>query len=154
MTPYEEVKLRGQAILLYANEIILTREYKALSFDINILYELIQQLAMKFVRNTDEKIEYIEGTVNVNMLNNWFKEHKDSMRDDVTRIYAIPDKKVIESLGYHFSDDLDPDKNLIQCYFETKTGNILGIRIVQFDNINSNFQALLLENNGIIKVRK
>ena len=69
-------------------------------------------------------------------------------------VNRIPDKKVIESLGYHFSDDLDPDKNLIQCYFETKTGNILGIRIVQFDNINSNFQALLLENNGIIKVRK
>ena len=76
------------------------------------------------------------------------------MEDDVTRMYIIPKEDIIKHMGYHFEDELDEEKNLIQCYYETKTGNILGIRIVQFDNINSNFQAVLLQHNGILKMGK
>lgn len=153
LTAYNEVKLKGDAILLYRNELVLTREYKAFSFDINVLYDLIRQLGTRFVKNLDEKTEYIDGVVKPKVLNQWFKERKDAMVDSVTRIYTIPNADTIEHLGYHFEEKLDPDKYLIQCYYENETGDILGLRIVQFENIDSNFQAYLLEHDGMIKVK-
>lgn len=153
LTPYDEVKLKGDSILLYRNEVLLTREYKALSFDINVLYNLIRQLGTRFVKNLDEKTEYIDGVVTPEILNQWFKEREDAMSSSVTRIYAIPNAKIVEHLGYHFEESLDPDRNLIQCYYETETGDILGLRVVQFEKINSNLQAYLLEHDGMIKVK-
>lgn len=153
ITPYEEVKLKGDAILLYRNEVLLTREYKALSFDINVLYNLIRQLATRFVKNLDEKTEYIDGIVTPQILNQWFKEREDAMADGITKIYAIPNAQIVESLGYHFEESLDPERNLIQCYYETESGDILGLRVVQFENIDTNLQTYLLEHDGMIKVK-
>lgn len=153
LTPYDEVKLKGESILLYRNEVLLTREYKALSFDINVLYSLIRQLGMRFVKNLDEKTEYIEEVVTPEILNKWFKEREDAMAPDVTRIYAIPNAEIVKHLGYHFEESLDIEKNLIQCYYDTKSGDILGLRVVQFENINSNLQTYLLEHDGMIKVK-
>lgn len=153
LTPYDEVKLKGESILLYRNEVLLTREYKALSFDINILYNLICQLGTRFVKNLDEKIEYIDGVVTPKILNQWFREREDAMSSNVTRIYAIPNAKIVEHLGYHFEESLDPDRNLIQCYYETETGYILGMRVVRFESIDSNLQTYLLEHDGMIKVK-
>ena len=153
LTHYEEVKLKGDAILLYRNEVILAREYKALSFDINVLYNLICQLGTRFVKNLDEKTDYFEGVINPKILDQWFKERDDAMDSNVTRIYAIPNADIVEHLGYHFEESLDPENNLIQCYYETETGNNLGLRVIQFEKIDSNFQAYLLEHNGMIKVK-
>lgn len=153
LTPYDEVKLKDDAILLYRNEVLLTREYKPLSFDVNILYNLIKQLGTRFVKNLAEKMEYIAGVITPQILNQWFKEREDAMADNVTRIYAIPNADFVEHLGYHFEENLDPEKNLIQCYYDTASGDILGLRVVQFDSINSNLQAFLLEHDGMIKVK-
>lgn len=154
LTAYNEVKLKADSILLYRNEVVLTREYKALSFDINVLYDLIRQLGTRFVKNLDEKTEYIDGVVNPKILNQWFKERKDAMADGVTRIYAIPNDDILEHLGYHFEEKLDTEKYLIQCYYEDETGDVLGLRVVQFENIDSNLQACLLGHNGMIKVKE
>lgn len=153
LTSYDEVKLKGDAILLYRNEALLTREYKALSFDVNILYSLIKQLGTRFVRNLDEKTEYIDGVVTPKILNQWFRDREDAMADNVTRIYAIPNAEIVEHLDYHFEESVNPEKNLIQCYYDTASGDILGLRVVQFDSIDSNLQAYLLEHNGMIKVK-
>ena len=154
ITPYNEVKRKGDSILLYRNEILLNREYKSLSIDVNVLFGLIKQLGTRFIKNISEKTEYIEGTINPQMLNQWFKDKEDAMGKDVTRIYAIPSSEILNHLGYrHFEDDLDENKNLLQYYYVTDTGDILDLRIIQFDNIDSNFQAYLLEHNGMIKVK-
>lgn len=153
LTSYNEVKLKGDAIILYRNEVVPTREYKALSFDINVLYDVIRQLGTRFVKNLDEKTEYIDEVITAKLLNQWFKERDDAMADGVTRIYAIPNADIVEHLGYHFEEKLDPEKSLIQCYYENETRDILGLRVVQFENIDSNLQAYLLEHNGMIKVK-
>lgn len=152
LTPYEEVKRRGNALLLYRNEFQPFREYKVLSFDINILYNLIRQLGTKFVKNLDEKTEFIDGVIQSKILNQWFRERLDAMAEGVTRIYAIPNENIVTQLGYHFDADLSTEKNLIQCYYETNSGNILGLRVIRFENIDSTFQAYLLENGGLIRV--
>lgn len=153
LTPYAEVKLKGDAILLYKNEVFLTREYKSLSLDINILYNLISQLGTRFVKSLAEKTEYIEGIVSPKILNQWFKEREDAMSANVTRIYAVPNANTIAHFGYHFEENIDSEKNLIQCYYETESGDILGFRVVQFENIDSNLQAMLIENNGMLRVK-
>ncbi|MCR5701152.1 MAG: hypothetical protein K6G76_03285 [Lachnospiraceae bacterium] len=152
LTPYGEVKLKSDAILLYRNEIVLTREYKTLSFDVNILFDIIKQLGSRFVKNIDEKVEYIEGTITPKLLNKWFVEKEEAMATGVTKIYAVPTDDVLDHLGYHFEDNLDEEKNLLQYFYDNNSGDILGLRVVRFDSIDSNFQAVLFERNGMIKV--
>lgn len=153
LTPYGEVKLNGDAILLF-NEFEVTLRYEVLSFDVNVLFSLIKQLGTRFVKNIEEKTEFIDGTINPKVLDTWFKEKSDAMMEGVIRIYAIPSADILNHLGYHFEDCLDEDKNLLQYYYDSKTGDILGFRVVQFDSIDSNFQAYLIEHNGMIKVTK
>ena len=151
-TPYDEVKLKGESISLYRGEIIPIREYRAYSFDIHVLYILIEQLSMRTAKNIDARIEYIDGVVTPAILNKWFKERKDAMSPNVTRIYAVPSEEYLKSLGYP-GVSLDQEKNLIQCYYETNTGNILGFRVIHFECINSNLQTMLIEaKDGMIKV--
>jgi hypothetical protein len=148
LTPYHEVKLKGDSILLYRNEIILTREYKALSFDIHVLYNLIRQLGTRFENNLDDKTEYIEGVVSPMVLNPWFKEYEDAMSKDVIKIYAIPSADMLEVLGYHVEGTLDPERNLLQFCYDNASRKLLGLRVVQFEQIETIFQCLLKENNG------
>jgi hypothetical protein len=148
-TPYNEVIVKGDSILLYRNEILLTREYKALSFDIKVLYSLIRELGSRFAKNLDDKTEYISGEVTPMVLIQWFKDHEEAMDTNVTRIIARPTADIMKHLGYHSEEELDPNKNLIQYYYDNDSGQILGLRVVRFDQINSNFQALLVEEDMI-----
>ena len=154
ITPYNEVKLKGDSLVLYRNELVLTKDYKVTSLDINVLYNLIRQLGSKFVRNFDDKMEYLGGIVTVDILNKWFKEQPESMAAGVTKVYAIPTADIMKSFGYHCEEEIDPDKNLLQFFYDEKTKDILGLRIVRFDNIDSTFQSILMERNGIIKFKK
>ena len=115
---------------------------------------LIRQLGSKFVRNFDDKMEYLGGIVTVDILNKWFKEQPESMAAGVTKVYAIPTADIMKSFGYHCEEEIDPDKNLLQFFYDEKTKDILGLRIVCFDNIDSTFQSILMERNGIIKFKK
>lgn len=154
ITPYAEVALKGDCITLYRGELKHTRDYKVTSFDINSFYALIRNLGTRFVRNIDEKMEFIDGTVGPKVLDQWFREQKGAMDADVTRLYAIPTKKTLSHLGYYLEDELDTEHNILQCYFDTNTGDILGLRIVQFEKIDSNFQAYLIEHDGLIRIKK
>lgn len=154
ITPYSEVALKGDCITLYRGELKHTRDYKVTSLDINALYALIKNLGTRFVHNIDDKMEFIDGTVGPKVLDQWFKEQKGAMDDGVTRIYAIPTKETMGHLGYCLEDELDTEHNILQCYFDSKTGDILGLRIIQFEEIDSNFQAYLIEHDGLIRIKK
>jgi hypothetical protein len=75
------------------------------------------------------------------------------MKAGVVKVYAIPTAEIMKSFGYHCEEKIDSEKKLLQFFYDSTTKDILGLRIVHFDNINSNFQALLIEHNGIIKVK-
>ncbi len=153
LTPYNEIKMKGDSILLYRNELILTREYKALSFDINTLYSLICQLGSRFVKDVNDKIEYIDEIVTPQLLNTWFKENPEAMEEDSIKVYALVTPEILQNLGYHFDEELDPEKNLLQYYRKNASDEILGLRVIRFDKIDSNFQAMLMDKNGMIKVK-
>lgn len=153
ITPYDEVKLKGDSLVFYRNELVLTKDYKVTSLDINVLYDLIRQLGSKFVRNFDDTTEYLDGIVTADVLNKWFKEQPESMASGVVKVYAIPTADIMKSFGYHCEEEIDPDKNLLQFFYDEKTRDILGLRLVRFDNIDSNFQSILMEHSGIVKVK-
>lgn len=155
LTPYSEIKLKSDAIVIY-NEFgkLGKNEYKNSSIDINALYAVIRELGSKFVRNVEEKIEYVDELVTVKLMNAWFRERADAMDDNVTRVYAIPTKEMLDHFGYHLDVELDPDKHLLQCYFDKETKEILGIRIIRYEEIESNFQAKLIENEGYLQLSK
>lgn len=147
ITPYNEVKLKSESIVLYK------KEYKTVALDVNVLYSLIRDLGNRFIRSVEDKIEYIDGTLNAKVLNQWFKEKEDAMAPNVTRVYAIPTKDMLDHLGYHIEDELDSEHHLLQYYYDTENGDLLGMRIVRFENIESNFQAMLIERNGFMKIK-
>lgn len=152
LTPYKEVRLKGDAIVLYSD--LIKKEYRNPSIDIHALYNLMRELGNKFIDSIEEKIEYIDGCVTSTLLNAWFKERKNAMQDDVTRIYALPKKEILSHMGYHIETELDLEKHLMQFYYDSKTGDLLEMRIIRYDNIESNFQARLLEHDGFLKVGK
>lgn len=147
MTPYNEVKLTNDNLILYRTS------YKAISFDINKLYAVINQLKTMYEKDILDRIEYIDGIVTVKKLNEWFRNRNDAMNDDAVKVYAIPTDDIIKHLGFQFDESLDQDNNLLQYYYNNNTNDILGFRVVHFDDIDSNFQACLIENNGILKVK-
>lgn len=145
ITPYKEVKLKSESIVLY------NKEYKSTTIDVNVLYNVICNLGTRFIKSVEDKIEFIDGTVTLQILNEWFKERKDIMTSSVYCVYSIMEKSVLELLGYHFYDEneLDNEHHLLQYCYDTTSGSILDMRIVRFENIESNFQGVLLENRCI-----
>lgn len=155
LTPYSEIKLKSDAIVIY-NELgkLGKNEYKNTAIDINALYSVIRELGSKFVRNVEEKIEYVDKVVTVKLMNAWFRNRAEAMDDNVTRVYAIPTKEMLDHFGYHLDVELDPEKHLLQCYFDKESKEILGMRIIRYEEIESNFQAKLIENDGYLQVGK
>lgn len=148
-TPYKEVTISGNSIVLYPN-----RKYHSTAFDTNAILSLIRKLGTKFVKRNENIIEHIDGTVSVTELNKWFRNQPAALEDGVGMVYAIPSTQNLNSVGIFFDEDISEDNCLLQYFYSLNSGEILGIRIVYFDNIESNFQAKLTEHGGIIRVGK
>lgn len=147
-TPYKEVKRKEDAIVLYKN-----KKYKYPSAYVGALYAVIRELGSRFVRNAEEKIEYIDQTITVQLMNDWFRKRPEAMQDGIVRVYAVPTKEMLDHFNCHFDVEPDPDRHLLQCYYDKETGEILGMRIVRYEKIESNFQRMLVEK-GCISVKE
>ncbi len=82
----------------------------------------------------------------------WFKEHKSEFNEKAKMIIAIPTDDVLKGLKCSTTEPLDKDHNLLQWFFDAESNKVLKIRLVNFTNIDTNFQAHLLENDGMIIV--
>ena len=51
-------------------------------------------------------------------------------------------------------ENLDPDSHLLQYYYDEKTNDLLGFRVVEFEAMESNFQAKMIEYKGYMRVGK
>lgn len=153
LTPYKEVQIKDNEIILYENFISEKFKYSTTAIDMLSLFDVIKEIGKKFIVNVEDKVEYfVEKPLTANILTEWFKKNKYSLEENVTRVIAVPSKEILGRLGYHLDAELEKDKNLLQFYYDNSTNDVLGMRIVRYENIDSNFQAKLLESNGIIKV--
>ena len=147
LTPYKEVELKNNQIILFRNF-----KYSTSALDMLLLFNVIKELGGKFLVGVEDKTEYLAGTVNSATIVQWFKSNKSSMDENVTRIIAIPTKELLEHLGYKLDADFDENKNLMQFYYDNKTNDVLNWRIIRYENIDSNLQAKLFESNGFLKI--
>ena len=147
-TPYEDVVYAKENLELFG------RKYKSTALNLGVLYEIAKGLDKKFINNLEQKREYLGANVTAKKLNEWFRENPEAMADGVTRVYAWPEMRLLNGLGYCLQEDWDKDTYLLQFYFDNETSDILGLRIVEFDSIDSDFESKLDNAGGVIRVEK
>ncbi len=147
ITPYNEIELKNNNIILYRNF-----KYSTTALDMMLLFNVIKDIGNKFIVSIEDKVEYITEPLTANILVQWFKNNKASLGENVTRVIAVPTKDLLAHIGYHLDAELDKDKNLMQYYYDNNTNDLLGMRIVRFEDIDTNFQSKLLESQGFLKV--
>ena len=87
-------------------------------------------------------------------LTEWFKLNQNQFPDSIKMIIAVADKKTLTGLGYELNCEIDEEKNIVQFFYDDKTTEVLLVRLIKFESINSALQARLLEGDGMIVVEK
>lgn len=82
----------------------------------------------------------------------WFKENRDQFGEKVKMIIVTPTEQNLKGIGYMDCGDIDEETNIIQLFYNDEAGKVLKVRLVNFTNIDSNLQAHLIEQNGMIVV--
>lgn len=82
----------------------------------------------------------------------WFKENRGQFGEQVKMIIVTPTEQNMKGIGYMDCGDIDEDTNIIQLFYNDETNKALKVRLVNFTNIDSNLQAHLIEQNGMIVV--
>lgn len=142
LTPYREVVLKNETIELCSSK------YKHKSVDKLALFNLINNLGSNFIRGLEDHVEYIPGILTMHMLLEWFKKQCSSVGEEVACAIVIPTKENMIHYGYPMREDLDTEKNIMQCFYDRITHDVLGMRIARGEGIESTLQSLLLEQDG------
>ena len=82
----------------------------------------------------------------------WFKENRSKVAEDAKMIITLPTTENMKGLGYLDETGLNEDKSIVQLFYDEETGNALLIRLVNYTDIDSNLQAKLIEQEGMIVV--
>lgn len=82
----------------------------------------------------------------------WFKENRSQFGDNVKMIIISPTEQNMKGIGYLDSGDIDIDTNIVQLFYNEETEKALKVRLINYTNIDSNLQAHLIEQNGMIVV--
>lgn len=119
-------------------------------------YEAKTKIAEERKRKLDDllKTQSSVETLTSKEVSVWFKENKDSFTGNIKMVIAIPTDEVLKGLQYPISEEINKDKNLLQWFYDESNGNVLKIRLICYENIDSNFQSHLLENNGMLVIKE
>lgn len=143
---YSEVKFTNDSLDVGGHK------YRKKGIDNTSLYEICKKLDKKYINNLEQKVEYYEY-VDGSILNEWFRIDGVAMMDTVIKVYAWPEKNVLEKMGYCVEQYFDSSNFVMQFYFDESTGQIINIRIVQFEKIADSFRRKLDEAGGVVVVK-
>ena len=85
-------------------------------------------------------------------LTSWFKENRSTVPENAKMIITKPTQENMKGLGYFGENDLDVDTNIVQVFYDDVSGEVYKIRLVNYTDIESNLQAQLIEQDGMIIV--
>lgn len=85
-------------------------------------------------------------------LTSWFKENHTGINEEAKMIIAYPTEDILKGLGYYANEALDTETNIIQLFYDEETKEVLKIRLVSYSEIESNLQAILIEQEGMMVV--
>jgi len=98
--------------------------------------------------NNQSYVELLTGKE----LSTWFKENRNTVPENAKMVIITPTPENLKGLGYYVENDLDKDSNIIQVFYNEVSGEVYKIRLVNYTNIESNLQAQLIEQDGMIIV--
>lgn len=107
---------------------------------------------IKMVDELLKKQTYVD-VLSSRELTAWFKENRGEFPDTIKMLICVPTEENIKGLGYNMVEEIDPNKSILQVFYNSDTGKVLKTRIVSFGDIDSNLQARLIEEDGIIVVK-
>lgn len=85
-------------------------------------------------------------------LTSWFKTNRENIDEAAKMIIAYPTEDTLKGLGYYVKEKLDTETNIIQLFYNEDTSEVLKIRLVSYSEIESNLQAALIEQEGLMVV--
>ena len=85
-------------------------------------------------------------------LTSWFKENRASIDKEAKMIIAYPTEDTLKGLGYYSNEKIDTETNIIQLFYNEDTSEVLKIRLISYSEIESNLQAILIEQEGMMVV--
>lgn len=103
------------------------------------------------LKNLISNQTYVE-LLNTKELTSWFKDNRSRVGSNAKMIITTPTEDNMRGLGYPAETDLDVDTNILQLFYDEEKGDALLVRLINYTNIDSNLQAKLIEQEGMIVV--
>lgn len=104
---------------------------------------------LKSFRELILKQEKIATLDSANLLD-WFDENHSDY-ENAKLMIAVPTDKVLHAIGYKIDESNKDLKNsIIQSIYDSKKGTVYKYRFVTYESIESDLQAKLLENEGLV----
>ena len=154
LTPYAEVQLEKDTLIVYNDNFFTEKEkFKSSALETSIIYDLVKKLSDKFEKKVSDNLEFID-TLDGRIVSEWFKAHSNNFDGDVKMVIAYPTSEIISKFGFNSNVVLSSDNHLLQFIYDEKSSYILAFRIIEFKNINTNLQAQLEENSGILSFKR
>ena len=85
-------------------------------------------------------------------LTRWFREKRSQVNKEAKMVITIPTEQNMRGLGYPIGTNLDVNSNIIQMFYDDQKGEAILTRLVSYMDIDSNLQAKLLEQDGMLVV--
>lgn len=129
-----------------------------ISIGIAIIYFIMSKLNKKEIDNEvldslfDEtvKIDNLNGPV----LATWFKDKLNGRDGNIKMILSYLDKDLLAKYGFTLNKSVNTDNMLLQFLYDEDSSKIIDNRLIRFSNIDTNLQAQLEENEGLIVFSK
>ena len=90
-------------------------------------------------------------TLSTKELTTWFKLNKPKYKD-AKMLIAVPTPEHLAGLGLPTSADIDEKRSIIQLFYDGEKKEVLEMRMISFEEIDSNFQARIIEEDGMIVI--
>lgn len=85
----------------------------------------------------------------------WFRKNISQFGENVKMMVVTPTEEHMEGLGYPTANELDINTNILQLIFKDSEKDeikVLKTRLINFTDIDSNLQAHLIEQDGMLIV--
>ena len=120
--------------------------------------DLFDAVLEKVKKKNPDFNELINGqsyvqTLTAKDITSWFREYKGVITGKVKMIVAYPTKEALKGIGYENPDELDSKNDVIQFFFDDENNEVKKIRLINFEEIDSNLEAHLLESDGMIVIK-
>lgn len=142
--PYEEISLQKDKLNLWGTKV------KSSDVDLNGLFGVIRSIRGKYISDQSKKREYVDGEADAKKLNMWFRNASCASIEGTEMVYAKPDQALLNSFNIVLKES-DWSNCLLQFIYDTKSKLVLEYRIVEYENLESNF-ANQLEQSGSIRL--